>query len=174
MLQSSRPDFRTIYVKSLNRRSYYRRSTPGKNWVLAALPKSLLEISFLFALLTKKLRYHFLTFPAHLTIFNMSKNPIFAILWLLLLWFISWPIAGLCAGFWILLQVRFRRENAVTRVRLEGSRVVFSVSLGFAQPFEACFNFLKPIQQFLEKLITWPRDIGTAIANCQSSFPAPF
>ena len=31
---------------------------------------------------------------------TMAKNPIFAILWLLLLWFIAWPLAGLCAGVW--------------------------------------------------------------------------
>lgn len=39
---------------------------------------------------------------------NMSsKNPIFGLLWLILLIFIAWPVAGFCAGFWILLQVCF-------------------------------------------------------------------
>jgi hypothetical protein len=33
------------------------------------------------------------------------KNPIFAILWLVLLVFIAWPVAGFCAGWWILIQV---------------------------------------------------------------------
>jgi hypothetical protein len=41
------------------------------------------------------------------------------------------------------------------------------------QPFEALFGFVKQITQFLEKLITWPRDCGTAIMNCQESFPSP-
>lgn len=36
----------------------------------------------------------------------MAKNPLFSILWILLLVFIAWPVAGFCAGFWILLQVR--------------------------------------------------------------------
>jgi hypothetical protein len=37
---------------------------------------------------------------------TMNKNPIFAILWLLLLFFIAWPVATFCAGIWIFLQVR--------------------------------------------------------------------
>lgn len=36
----------------------------------------------------------------------MAKNPIFAVLWIVLLIFIAWPVAGFCAGFWLLLQVR--------------------------------------------------------------------
>jgi hypothetical protein len=36
----------------------------------------------------------------------MSKNPVFAILWLLLLFFVAWPVAAFCAGIWIFLQVR--------------------------------------------------------------------
>jgi hypothetical protein len=36
----------------------------------------------------------------------MASNPIFAILWLALLFFIGWPAAIFCAGFWIILQVR--------------------------------------------------------------------
>ena len=41
------------------------------------------------------------------------------------------------------------------------------------QPFEAIFQFVKQITAFLEKLITWPRDLGLAIKNCQESFPSP-
>ena len=74
----------------------------------------------------------------------MASNPIFAILWLVLLWFIAWPIAGICAGIWVLLQ-----------------------------PFEACFGFVKGINDFLERFITWPRALGSAIKDCSSSFPAP-
>eukprot|EP00549_Striatella_unipunctata_P009996 CAMPEP_0118674298 /NCGR_PEP_ID=MMETSP0800-20121206/813_1 /TAXON_ID=210618 ORGANISM="Striatella unipunctata, Strain CCMP2910" /NCGR_SAMPLE_ID=MMETSP0800 /ASSEMBLY_ACC=CAM_ASM_000638 /LENGTH=75 /DNA_ID=CAMNT_0006569483 /DNA_START=62 /DNA_END=289 /DNA_ORIENTATION=+ len=74
----------------------------------------------------------------------MAKNPIFAIIWLVLLWFVAWPLAGICAAFWI-----------------------------FLLPFEACFAFLKQITTFLEKLITWPRDLGAAIRDCSSNFPAP-
>jgi hypothetical protein len=58
--------------------------------------------------------------------------------------FIAWPVAGFCAGIWVLLQ-----------------------------PFEAVFQFVKTINQFLEKLITWPRELGQAIMNCRESFPSP-
>jgi hypothetical protein len=36
----------------------------------------------------------------------MAKNILFAILWMLLLFFIAWPIALFCSWFWIILQVR--------------------------------------------------------------------
>jgi hypothetical protein len=36
---------------------------------------------------------------------NMAKNPIFAILWIALLFFLAWPVAGICAGIWLILQV---------------------------------------------------------------------
>ena len=52
--------------------------------------------------------------------------------------------------------------------------VLPSSSLKKKQPFEACFGFIKGITDFLEKLITWPRDVGSAIANGTTSFPAPF
>ena len=33
-------------------------------------------------------------------------NGIYAVIWILLLLFIAWPVAGFCAGFWLFLQVR--------------------------------------------------------------------
>ncbi|KAL3762942.1 hypothetical protein ACHAWU_001089 [Discostella pseudostelligera] len=69
----------------------------------------------------------------------MARNPIFAIIWLVLLFFLAWPIAAACAG-----------------------------------PFEACFHFIKDITNFLEKLITWPRDCGRAIGDCSTRCPTPF
>ena len=53
------------------------------------------------------------------------KNYVAALLWMILLWFIVWPIALFCAGFWIILQ-----------------------------PFEALFPFIKTISEMLEKIIT--------------------
>jgi hypothetical protein len=35
-----------------------------------------------------------------------AKNFLFAIVWLLLLVFIAWPVAGICAIAWLFLQVR--------------------------------------------------------------------
>jgi hypothetical protein len=130
----------------------------------------------------------------------MNKNPIFAILWLLLLFFIAWPVAGFCAGIWILLQVRpshpkkSNRSSIIERLCVVHIRsflscpqmltlalalVLFphySTTLNHAllqQPFEACFNFVKQITAFLEKLITWPRMCGVAVMDCQQSFPSP-
>ncbi|CAJ1953420.1 unnamed protein product [Cylindrotheca closterium] len=71
-------------------------------------------------------------------------NFVFSLLWAVLLIFIAWPVAGICCALWLLLQ-----------------------------PFEACLSFIKGITGFLEKLITWPRDVGHAIASGSSSFPAP-
>ena len=34
---------------------------------------------------------------------TMSGNPVFALLWAVLLFFIAWPVAGICAGLWLLL-----------------------------------------------------------------------
>eukprot|EP00985_Skeletonema_marinoi_P026882 scaffold21257_cov144-Skeletonema_marinoi.AAC.2 len=41
-------------------------------------------------------------------------------------------------------------------------------------PFEGCFSFVKDITDFLEKLITWPRDCGRAIGDCATRCPNPF
>jgi hypothetical protein len=40
------------------------------------------------------------------TVKMANSNLVYSILWLIVLWFISWPIAGFAAGFWILIQVR--------------------------------------------------------------------
>ena len=49
----------------------------------------------------------------------MAKNPIFALLWLILLVFIAWPIAGICAGIWILLQVRlYLTKNEAKKIHV--------------------------------------------------------
>jgi hypothetical protein len=49
-------------------------------------------------------------------IITMAQNPIFGILWLALLIFIAWPVAGIAAAIWIFLQVRW--ENMLTRLAL--------------------------------------------------------
>jgi hypothetical protein len=69
---------------------------------------------------------------------------VFSFIWILLLIFITWPIAGFCAGFWL-----------------------------FLQPFEACFSFVKEITSFLEKILTWPREVGQAIKSGNKHFPKP-
>jgi hypothetical protein len=44
--------------------------------------------------------------PTTATTPTMSKNILYGIIWMLLLFFIAWPVAGFCAGIWIILQVR--------------------------------------------------------------------
>jgi hypothetical protein len=104
----------------------------------------------------------------------MASNFVFSILWIALLVFLAWPIAGFCGGIWILLQVRTKIGICCRSSRF--SYVAYTLYL-FApfplQPFEACFGFIKGITSFLEKLITWPRDVGHAISTGSTSFPAP-
>jgi hypothetical protein len=44
----------------------------------------------------------------------MASNPCFALLWLILLFFIAWPVAGLCSGLWILLQVSISKWRSIS------------------------------------------------------------
>eukprot|EP00533_Pseudo-nitzschia_delicatissima_P004707 CAMPEP_0116094330 /NCGR_PEP_ID=MMETSP0327-20121206/9073_1 /TAXON_ID=44447 /ORGANISM="Pseudo-nitzschia delicatissima, Strain B596" /LENGTH=77 /DNA_ID=CAMNT_0003585925 /DNA_START=56 /DNA_END=289 /DNA_ORIENTATION=+ len=77
----------------------------------------------------------------------MAKNNFFySIIWLVVLVFLAWPLAMAVSWIWILLQ-----------------------------PIEAVLpEPVKSINRFLEKLVTWPRDLGYAITKGQASFPAPF
>jgi hypothetical protein len=130
----------------------------------------------------------------------MGKNILFSIIWILLLFFIAWPVAAFLAGIWIILQVRMllwstedHRSSQLADALFAFHFLAVRCSL-FAthcncrwlatvpcshpltttpQPFEAIFAFVKTINNFLEKLITWPRDLGRAIMNCQESFPSP-
>ncbi|KAL7556601.1 hypothetical protein ACA910_021021 [Epithemia clementina (nom. ined.)] len=72
------------------------------------------------------------------------KNILFALIWLILLVFIAWPVAGFCSFFWLILQA-----------------------------FEGLLPFVRGINSFLEKIVTWPRECGNAIAHCSSTCPRP-
>ena len=74
----------------------------------------------------------------------MSKNPCFALLWIVVMLPIAWMVAGFCSALWI-----------------------------FLQPFEACFGFVKDMNSCLETYSTWPRKVGAAIADCSSQCPTP-
>jgi hypothetical protein len=89
----------------------------------------------------------------------MAKNVIFSIIWILLLLFIAWPVAGFCAGVWLLLQVSDALTCVADRPRCL-SILLSHTHLCLVQPFEALFGFIKQINTFLEKLITWPRECG--------------
>lgn len=66
-------------------------------------------------------------------------NIIYSIIWILILWFLMWPIAGLLAGFWILFM-----------------------------PFEACFPFLKELDSTLLKWIQFCETVGQNIKEGKS------
>ncbi|KAG7346237.1 hypothetical protein IV203_005305 [Nitzschia inconspicua] len=71
-------------------------------------------------------------------------NIVYSLIWMALLVFVVWPIAWFLSAVWIILQ-----------------------------PFEACFNIVVTINQYIEKFVLWPRDMGQAISSGQSSCPAP-
>lgn len=74
-----------------------------------------------------------------------SNKVIYSVAWFLLLIFLAWPIAGFCAAWWV-----------------------------FFLPFEGFHDIFVQITGFLEKIMTWPRDVGNAILSGTSTFPAPF
>lgn len=104
----------------------------------------------------------------------MAKNVLFGIIWLLLLIFIAWPIAWFCAGIWVFLQVSEELIwSGTLHVETNFSHTLLSLLSLLPQPFEAVFGFVKQINNFLEKLITWPRDCGqgkSAVSVLRSLF----
>ena len=73
-----------------------------------------------------------------------AQSLCFSLLWIILLFFIAWPVAGICAGVWIILQ-----------------------------PLEAFCGCFKDCSNFVEGFVTWPRKVGNAIVNGDSSCPTP-
>ncbi|KAL7514878.1 hypothetical protein ACHAXN_012286 [Cyclotella atomus] len=63
---------------------------------------------------------------------------------MVILWFLAWPVALICAGIWITLM-----------------------------PLEPCCSCTKSINQTLEDFVKWPLKCGNAIYNCSSSCPSP-
>lgn len=49
------------------------------------------------------------------TVRMANSNLVYSIIWIVVLWFITWPIAGFAAGFWILIQVCLTCNNALCR-----------------------------------------------------------
>lgn len=81
----------------------------------------------------------------HKQIAIMASNIIYSILWALLLFFIAYPVAWFCAWWWIVLIA-----------------------------FEGLFPVIKTCTDFLEKLVSWPRGVGSAMIRGDSAFPTPF
>jgi hypothetical protein len=76
---------------------------------------------------------------------SKSTKAMMSVIWLLMLIFLAWPVAGFCAAWW-----------------------VFFIALEKFHPV------VPQITGFLESIMTWPRDVGAAILTGQSSFPKPF
>lgn len=74
-----------------------------------------------------------------------NNNIVFSLLWVFLLIFLGWPIAAFCAGWWVIFL-----------------------------PFEELHKIFKQITSALEKVMTWPRDIGKAIIKGDTKFPSPW
>jgi hypothetical protein len=75
----------------------------------------------------------------------MASTIIYSILWLLLLVFIAWPISWFCAWWWVVLI-----------------------------SFESLFPVIKSASEFLEKIVSWPRSVGSAMIKGDTQFPAPW
>jgi len=75
----------------------------------------------------------------------MAEKILYSFIWFLLLIFIAWPIAWFCAWWWCVL------------IALEG-----------------LFPFIKDAADFLEKIITWPRVVGSAVLRGDKQFPSPW
>lgn len=71
-------------------------------------------------------------------------NPCYSLVWIILLVFLVWPVSMFVTAFWVILQ-----------------------------PFEALFQFFADANACLESFVTWPRRMGTAIVNGDSSCPQP-
>jgi hypothetical protein len=107
---------------------------------------------------------------------------IFSIIWILLLWFLVWPVTLFCSWFWIILQVRWTTTNVMTTPGTmdvnsfnTSAYALFLTLISHNQPFEACFpSPVKSVNDFLEKIMTWPREFGEAIRDGRQSFPTPF
>lgn len=101
-----------------------------------------------------------------------SKNPIYALMWLVLLVFLAWPLAG----FLTVVRLTYSSMNAVISICLHQpfNTVLFILQIWVVlQPFEPLFGFIKDINSTVEKYITWPRECGKAIWNCSNRCPQP-
>ena len=74
-----------------------------------------------------------------------STKILYTIIWFLLLFFIAWPVAWFCAWWWIVFIA-----------------------------LEALFPFIKDAAEFLEKIVSWPRTVGSAMIWGDAHFPAPW
>ena len=66
---------------------------------------------------------------------NMAKNPCYSLVWLILLVFIAWPVAGFCAAIWIFLMVR---ANRLTQSHILTNNTSLSLSLYIYISFSHC------------------------------------
>jgi len=75
----------------------------------------------------------------------VQNKCVYSIIWTLVLVIIVWPLAYFCATWWI-----------------------------FLLPFEGLFAFVRDVNDFLEKIMGWPREMGRAIVEGRNTFPRPW
>eukprot|EP00585_Thalassiosira_rotula_P004116 CAMPEP_0196143718 /NCGR_PEP_ID=MMETSP0910-20130528/13680_1 /TAXON_ID=49265 /ORGANISM="Thalassiosira rotula, Strain GSO102" /LENGTH=76 /DNA_ID=CAMNT_0041405205 /DNA_START=106 /DNA_END=336 /DNA_ORIENTATION=+ len=74
-----------------------------------------------------------------------GTNVLYSILWFIVLVCIAWPVSWFCAWWWVILIA-----------------------------FEGFFAFIKDATDFLEKIVSWPRVVGSAMVRGDKRFPSPF
>jgi hypothetical protein len=104
----------------------------------------------------------------------MASNPIFALLWLILLLVLAWPAAILCAILWVIFMVRLEmNDNKVGMFPFIALKIIDLLLLYPQKPFEACCACTRSINQTLEDFTKWPIECGNAIMRCSSACPSP-
>jgi hypothetical protein len=83
-------------------------------------------------------------------------NFVYSLIWMVLLVFVVWPVAWFLSAVWIILQVS-RLIPSFKGGRKHFASFCFSlVGLLFftiLKPFEACFNIVVTINQYIEKFV---------------------
>jgi hypothetical protein len=76
---------------------------------------------------------------------KMAGNPCYSLLWLILLVFIAWPVAGLCAGLWIFCMVSKEQIDPNQFLfLLQGISLSFSLSQQ-CRTLNCCFHLSQDV-----------------------------
>ena len=125
----------TIYDTWPSQKGYVAAS-PGARWFEIGLisvsifsfgldhDKSVLEISVI------KYTSHKAS-QSNIPLFSLEMNVLWAIIWLLVLWFLAWPVGFFCAGWYVCLS-----------------------------PFEACVDAMKGLTELLMRGVKLPLEVA--------------
>lgn len=124
-----------------------------------------------------------------------KRNLVYQIIWIVFLMVLVWPLAWTISPVWIVLLALeafipqgatlpshgtmlcsgdFKHCSAVAKLNFSDILTPFlSDAYVFPSPFHRWYQKVKEINDFLEKLLTWPRTMGFAIRDGRESFPNP-